>query len=198
MNTRILLAGLLGGIAMFIWSFVAHDVLPLGRIGVSDLSNEPAIIDALRTGLATREGLFYYPGLGLGPNATSAEQREAMQRVIEKTANGPSGLIVYHPQREFSMAPLLGTEFLTELIEAILAAFLLAQTGLVGYLSRVAFVTVIGVIAAIATNVPYWNWYGFPKRFTAAAIFMQVVGFFLVGLISARVVPSRNAIPRVN
>ena len=26
-----LLAGVLGGIAFFVWSFVAHDVLPLGK-----------------------------------------------------------------------------------------------------------------------------------------------------------------------
>jgi len=30
MAKRILLAGLLGGIAMFIWAFVAHMVLPWG------------------------------------------------------------------------------------------------------------------------------------------------------------------------
>jgi glycerol uptake facilitator-like aquaporin len=41
------------------------------------------------------------------------------------------------------------------------------------------------VIAAIATNVSYWNWYGFPTNYTAAYIFIQVVGFFCVGLVAA-------------
>ncbi len=31
---RIILAGNAGGIAMFIWSFCSHTVLPLGEVGV--------------------------------------------------------------------------------------------------------------------------------------------------------------------
>jgi hypothetical protein len=34
MTKRILLAGLLGGLAMFIWQSVAHVVLPLGEAGI--------------------------------------------------------------------------------------------------------------------------------------------------------------------
>ena len=37
----IILAGIAGGIAMFIWSFVPT-VLPLGEVGVRMLPNEPA------------------------------------------------------------------------------------------------------------------------------------------------------------
>lgn len=192
MNTRVLLAGVLGGIAMFLWSFVAHDLLPLGQMGISKLSHEATVIEALYTDLGSREGLFLYPAPNAPDNATSAEKKEAMQRAIDKSQRGPSGMLIYHPQRDLNMGRLLGVEFVTELIEAILAAFLLAQTGLVSYVSRVFFVTIIGVIAAITTNIPYWNWYAFPKRFTAAAIFIQVVGFFLVGLISAWLVRSKT------
>lgn len=37
----IILAGIAGGIAMFIWSFRSHTVLPLGEVGVRMLPNEP-------------------------------------------------------------------------------------------------------------------------------------------------------------
>jgi hypothetical protein len=40
-------------------------------------------------------------------------------------------------------------------------------------------------MAAIATNVSYWNWWGFPGAYTASYMFIQVVGFFLVGLVAA-------------
>ncbi len=111
MNPRILLAGVIGGIAMFLWSFVAHDLLPLGQMGIRDLANQKPILESLKTNLGPRHGLFLYPGLGLGKNPTAAEKKEAMKRTIEQTATGPSGLLLYHPRREFSGGRLLGIEF---------------------------------------------------------------------------------------
>ena len=61
----------------------------------------------------------------------------------------------------------------------------MAQTRTTTFTGRVSFVTVAGILAAIATNIPYWNWYGFPKRYTVAYMFTQVVGFFVVGIVSA-------------
>jgi hypothetical protein len=39
---RIILAGIAGGIAMFIWSSCSHTVLPLGEVVVRMQPNEPA------------------------------------------------------------------------------------------------------------------------------------------------------------
>jgi hypothetical protein len=108
-----------------------------------------------------------------------------MRHMSEKLANGPSGFLVYHPQRPLNFPRLLGVEFATELVEAILVVFLLAQTRLATFGARVGFVTVAGILAAISTNVSYWNWYGFPKRYTACYMFTEIVGFFIVGLVSA-------------
>lgn len=38
---RLILAGIAGGIVMFIWSFCSQTVLPLGEVGVRMLPNEP-------------------------------------------------------------------------------------------------------------------------------------------------------------
>jgi hypothetical protein len=51
----------------------------------------------------------------------------------------------------------------------------------------VGFVLLVGVVAAIATNVPFWNWYGFPGVFTVANLFMEIAGFFFAGLAIALV-----------
>ena len=184
MTMRIILAGVLSGIAMFIWTFIAHMLLPLGEVGVREMPNEQAVLDAMKTNL-TESGLYHFPGQGLEPNATRQEKSDAMKRVMEKVATGPSGLLVYHPSRSVSFGGLLGIEFATEILEAILVVFLLAQTGLVTFGARVGFVTVAGIFAAIATNVSYWNWYGFPKRYTAAYMFIEIVGFFCAGLVAA-------------
>jgi hypothetical protein len=88
----------------------------------------------------------------------------------------------------------MGVEFATELVEAILAVFLLAQTGIVSFAGRVGFVFVIGILAAIATNVSYWNWYGFPGVYVASYMLITVIGFLCVGIVAGLVMPKHRAI----
>jgi hypothetical protein len=192
MTTRAFLAAILGGIAMFIWSFIAHDLLPLGEIGMREFKNEAAMLDALKTNLGDASGLYHFPGHTAGPNATRQEKSEAMKRAMEKAASGPSGLLIYHPRREFTFGKLLGIEFVTELLEAILVVFLLTQTKIESLAGRVGFVLLAGILAAITTNIPYWNWYGFPSRYTAAYMSIEIIGFLCVGLIAALVLRNRS------
>ena len=195
MTTRAFFAGILGGIAMFIWSFIAHDLLPLGEMGIREFTNEAAMLDALKTNLGDAGGLYHFPGHKAGPNATRQEKSEAMKRAMEKTASGPSGMLIYHPTREFTFGKLLGIEFATELLEAILVVFLLTQTRIESSRGRVGFVLVAGILAAITTNIPYWNWYGFPSKYTAAYMSIEIVAFLCVGLIAALVLRNRSPAP---
>ncbi len=91
------------------------------------------------------------------------------------------------------MVRWLSIEFATELLEALLVVWLLSQTRLTGFGSRVGFVTLAGGLAAIATNISYWNWYGFPAVYTASCMFIQVVGFLCVGLVAGLVLKPKAA-----
>jgi len=192
MTTRAFFAAILGGIAMFIWSFVAHDLLPLGETGMREFNDEAPMLDALKTNLGHAGGLYHFPGHRAGPNATRQEKTDAMKRAMEKAASGPSGMLLYHPAREFSFGRLLGIEFATELLEAILVVFLLTQTRIESFGGRVGFVLVAGILAAITTNIPYWNWYGFPSNYTAAYMSIEIIGFLWVGLVAALLLKSRS------
>jgi hypothetical protein len=186
-TTRIILAAVLGAIAMFIWTFVAHEVLPLGEAGISEIPNEEAVLTTMGSNLGDKDGLYIFPGMGLGPDVTHAQRTEAMKTYPTKLEKNPSGLLLYHPaaSRPLVMLKYLAVEFTTELLEALLVVFLLAQTRIVSFGGRVGFVTTAGIMAAIATNVSYWNWYGFPAVYTASYILIQIVGFFLVGVVAA-------------
>src|SRR5256886_2099684 len=185
---KILLAGIFGGIIMFIWTSIAHMALPLGEAGLGEIPNESAVLSAMQSNIGDQTGLYIFPGRGLGKNATRQEKEEAMKHMGEKIAANPSGILMYHaPGRPLALGKLLGVEFGTELLEAILVVFLLAQTRIASFAGRVGFVLVAGILAAIATNVSYWNWYGFPCVYTASYILIQIVGFFLVGIVAASV-----------
>ena len=192
MTTRAFAAAILGGITMFIWSFLAHDLLPLGETGMREFKNEAAMLDALKTNLGDAHGLYHFPGHKAGPNATRQEKSDAMKRAMEKAATGPSGVLLYHSTREFSFGKLLGIEFATELLEAMLVVFLLTQTGIESFSGRIGFVFVAGILAAITTNIPYWNWYGFPSNYTAAYMSIEIIGFLCVGVIAALLLKNRS------
>jgi hypothetical protein len=67
----------------------------------------------------------------------------------------------------------------------------LAQTRIVSLARRIGFVLVAGILAAITTNVSYWNWYGFPGAYTGSYMLVQIIGFSLVGVVAALMLPSR-------
>ena len=189
MTKRIVLAGLLGGIAMYVWTAIAHMVLPLGEAGIKEIPNEPAVLSAMRSSLGDNSGLYLFPGMGLGPDATSQQKQAAMTQYSQKLAANPSGIVMYNPPGGQALAPRqFIAEFVKELIEALLAAMLLAQTRLATFASRLGFVSAVGVLAAIGTNVSYWNWYGFPLGYTAAYMTTEIVGFVCAGLVAAALV----------
>jgi hypothetical protein len=114
MAKRVLLAGVLGAIAMFVWSFVAHMLLPLGYTGVREIPNESAVLGAMQSSMGQTPGLYLFPGLGAGPTPTSAQRNAAMKNYEPKLAANPSGLLVYHPPGAKGITGgKLGLEFLT-------------------------------------------------------------------------------------
>src|SRR5690242_2701650 len=189
MTRRVVLAGIFGAIAMFIWMSLAHMVLPLGEAGIREIPNEPAVLGAMQTSIGGTSGFYLFPGMGLGPDATRQQKSAAMQQYGAKLASSPSGILIYHPAGAKVMEmKQLGTEFLTEFVQALLLAILLAMAGLSTFGARFGFVFFVAVLAAITTNVSYWNWYGFPSSYTAAYMFTAFMGYLCAGLVAASVV----------
>ena len=146
---RILLAGILGGIVMFVWTSIAHMALPLGEAGINEIPNESAVLGAMQSSIGDKTGLYIFPGLGVGKNATREEKSEAMKQMQQRIAANPSGILMYHPPgRPFAFGKSLVTEFSTEVLQAILAIWLLAQTRIGNFAGRVGFVLVAGILAA--------------------------------------------------
>lgn len=77
-------------------------------------------------------------------------------------------------------------------MEALLAVILLAQTRIGSYAGKVGFITLVGIVAAVTSNIPYLNWYGFPGNYTAAYMTTQILGYLAAGLVAAAVVKNRE------
>lgn len=180
---RIVLGGVVGGVVLFFWGFVAHMLLPLGDLGIKSLPNDDALSAAIKQDVR-ESGLYMLPGM----DPSQAASAEAMEAYTAKVAKGPSGLMVLFPGgRDLSLARHLPIELGTNVASSLLAAVLVSQLR-PGFLRRVGVVTLVGLLASILTLVPYWNWYGFPADFTLAQIAENVIGSFLVGLVLAAIV----------
>jgi hypothetical protein len=177
MAKRILLAGILGGLAFFFWGGLAHTVLGLGTVGIQNLPQQQPVLDTLKASVP-QSGFYLFP------------QVDAAMKLPPEKVGGPYGIMIYHASG--AGAPMTGqliTECILNIVLALLAASLLALApGLRGYGSRVGFVTLLGLAIGLMTHVQYWNWYGFPLSYTVASIFIAVFGFLIVGLIAAALV----------
>lgn len=180
---KILLAALLGALAIFLWEFVAHMFTPLGEAGLGFLPNPRAVSSSLAASIGDQAGMYMFPTGGLTANSSREEKQKAMDRINEEMKTQPSGLLIYKPAGTvFNFGKNLAVQFVTDLVKALLLVGLLAQTRLASFGSRVGFVVLAGVLAALVTNVPYWNWYGFNGTYTVSQILMEIAGFFFAGL----------------
>ncbi len=136
-----------------------------------------------------------FPTGGATDDSSKEEKTKAMERMMEEMKTKPSGLLVYKPAGTgFNFGKCLAVQFLTDFAKALLVAWLLVRARLVKFGCRVVFVVVAGVIAAITTTIPHWNWYGFDSTFTMANVFMDIAGFFFAGLaIAALLKPAPTA-----
>jgi hypothetical protein len=172
---RTLLAGVLGGIAMFIWATIVHVATPLATIGLSPLPDEASMIATLHHGLGEKPGLYFFPFMN-----GAAGDAKAMADQTEKLKSGPSGLLVYEPPASAGLMPRqLGVEFGLEVVEALLTAVVLGLA--TGFWRRLGLASVIGLVAAMATNFSYWNWYGFSLDYTLANAFTELMKFVVAG-----------------
>ena len=181
---RILIAGVLGAIAMFIWATVAHTLTPLAGTGLKALPNEAAMTATLQQNLGDRRGLYFFP-FAPGSDAKAMAAQEA------KMKTAPSGLLVYNPPGTPGLTTRqLVAEFIFELCESLITALLLTLA--VGFLPRLGVASLVGVVAAMATNFSYWNWYGFSLDYTLAAAFMELMKFVVAGAVIALILGWRR------
>ena len=174
---RVFLAGLVGGIVVFVWGAVSHMALGLGDMGMKAPGNEQAVLSAMKDGLPG-EGIYLMPYLAPEKMQDTAATAEYSTRAL---AN-PYAFVVYQPQgRDLTdMTRNLATQFASDTLAAMVVAFVLAL-GNFSFGRRVVTAGALGLFAWLSISVPYWNWYRFPMNFTVGTLVDEVVGWMLAG-----------------
>ena len=175
---RVLTAGILGGIAMYVWATIAH-LSPLATIGVHTMPNEPLVTAALKLNLGDKGGVYVYPVMSATPKADAPKTVAA-------------GMLAYKPNAPAGLSPTqLGVEFALEIGESLLLAFALALASSFG--ARLGLAVLVGLIAGVSTNLSYWNWWGFGLDYTLANGFIELVKYTVAGLVIAAMLGRKRA-----
>jgi hypothetical protein len=140
------------------------------------MPGEAAVLDTMDKSIGDHPGLFIFPYVA--PNDPKMmEKYGALERVH------PSGMLLYRPAGKGmeGMPPsMLIKEFIKQFVEALIAAWI-ASMIVGGFGLRWGVVMGIYVCTAIATNVSYWNWYGFPTDYTVAQMIVELVSGIVAG-----------------
>ena len=100
---------------------------------------------------------------------------------------GAAGMLVYSPHAPLTLSPRqLIAEFGLEIVESLLLAGLLALVA-GGFGPRVGAALLVGVVAAVTTNLSYWNWYGFPLTIPRWRPATELIKYFVAGVVIALV-----------
>jgi hypothetical protein len=180
---KVLVGALIAGIVVFFWGAISHMALPIGTIGIRSIAGEEKVVAAIKDSIH-EPGFYFIPGRDMSKPMSKSE----MEAHAAKMRQGPSGVMVIHPEGSDSMSPRqLLTELGSSIVAALLAAIVLTQVRS-GYIGRVLIVTLMGLFGFVSILVSYWNWYGFPTDFILAGALDEIIGWFLAGLVLAAII----------
>ena len=175
---RILIAGIIGGLVMFMWGAVSHMLLPIGEMGMQVPTQQASAMTAMAPAMS-REGVYMFPS----PPREDWQDETRMKAFAESAKGQPYAFVVYQPDGNpvnASMTGALAKQWGSDTLAAILAAWVLAL-GAFGFGKRVVIAAALGLFAWMAISVPFWNWYMFPTDFTIGTLLEQVIGWLLSG-----------------
>lgn len=189
---RIVIAGIVAGLLVFVWGAIAHTVLPLGMAGKQVPSES-----AQNVALAALQGSFEQEGVYLLPLPPEEvwEDDAAMARFGADALTRPYAFVVYQPQGSdinAGFAGLLARQAGLDVLAALIAAFIAASIP-ASLLRRALSIAAMGVFAWLVVAAPYWNWYRFPAEFIGAALIEHTIGWLIGGFTIAWILRPRVA-----
>ena len=184
MSGRVLVTGLLGGIAMFVWLFVTNALLPLKSDMLHNVvENQREVHRTLKENI-TEPGTYSCPYIGPQEEDSFPDYR-----------NQPVFSITYEGMTHGEGSPLSATPFVVVFLVPIIAAWMLSMTSerfRAQYLRRVLFVALIGVMIALFDDILQMSFGPQPKDYLVFLAINNLICWILAGLVIASRVKPRT------
>lgn len=165
---------LIGGIIVFLWMMICWMVLPMHQTMIHKFTEQAEVASCI-TKYAPSDGVYVVPSW----DEVEKGQSSNLPFIF---VNVRRGIDITHMTRSIACG------IITQIIGAALITYLLMHAKAMKYWNRVWFVTIIGLVVAVLGTIPAWNWWHFPTGWAILEIFDLVVGWFLGGLVIAKLV----------
>ena len=184
MAGRVLLAAVLSAVLMFAWGFLFWVVLGFSEQLMKPLPAELDVLASLRQA-GTTSGMYVYP------SPVDMNDAEAKQDLEAKHLEGPILQLAYQAEGGPMMPPSkyaqgLGHNFAVALLTGCLLA--LASRGLPNFGSRVLFVLLLSLVAAIWGNVGDAVWWMHSREYCLGNMGYQMGAGLAMALVTATIV----------
>ena len=194
---RVIIAGIVGGLLLFVGGAVSHMTLDLEGRAFQAVQNEAAGRDFFNAH-AKAPGIYGLPAMN--PNFKSmseAEQTAEWERVAQLYGDGPSAIMIVAPRGEEMMSgQQLGGEAFFNILAALVVAFVVSHlSDRCRFLTRWSIVVLIGVAAWLSLSTSWAIWYRFPWAFIMDGLYVSLIEWSLAGLAIAFIVPPYGTTP---
>jgi hypothetical protein len=182
----IVVAGIVGGVLIFMWGFVAHMQLGIGEMGVKPLTEQQssAMMPVIRDNIK-EPGFYFMPG-GAGAENMNHLTQDQMNAYEEKYKAGASGIMVIAPIGEpaFANMPMrLVKELATDIGAALLGALVIFLGVPKSGIFRTIFLALMqGLMAWLLISTSYNIWFRFPREYIIGEGITEVAGFAIAGV----------------
>jgi hypothetical protein len=179
---KIIGAGIVGGILIFVWGFVSHEILKNdGGLRQLPPVAEDAVLAAMRANI-TEPGIYTVPGMPHDQMANAP----VMATFEAKYMAGASGMLVIAPIGEPAMTNLplrIAKELAADIAAGILGA-LLVFWGVAwsGIFRTIGMSIAMGLMSFFLLTVSYNIWYRFPRTYVIQEGMTEVIGFAIAGV----------------
>ncbi len=168
--TNLIKTSVVAGIVVFAWVNISWMLLPWHGQTIHAFKNDQSVQSVLLENIdSEKPGIYSVP---------------AMHDC--KAVEGPSALIALTPEGQHFSPVKLVNELLLDIAIAFLITWLLLQTNITGYFNRLKFVLVIGLAIALASYIPYLNWWGFGLDYITIGILDSLISALIAGLVIAK------------
>jgi len=182
---KLLLASLLGGIAVFIWGAISHMALPFANNALNKFTNEEAVTQMIKEN-APKSGIYFMPYEPQKNGMSQAKYDAAMEKMKTQMMSGP---FVFASVRVGPMGSF-GAYFITQILTDMLGVFFMAivvfQLSSFPFWKKVLLAVFIYLVGFCAEILPLWNWYSFSTPYTLSELLDTTMAGFLSGMIVAR------------
>jgi len=169
--TQLIKAAALGGLTVYLWGMISWMVLPWHNHVIQPFNHDADVATVLDFATPS-SGVFVIPSPQTMKNPTPGPMVFAS---ISKSGHRP-------------MAQAVGMGLITQILGALLAAWLLSKTQGLSYKQKVLFVSVFGVAAGWLGAMPYFIWWSFPAGYTAVMLADSLIGWALAGFVIGKII----------